>query len=119
MRYFTEKVPFKLAKLLKEAGYPQDLRGVANAYSGDGSPYNIYQKDNFVAAPSYAHVFDWLLEKGYIVLIAPRISPVAYRPGDKITGWQGWVNAEILSDGESWEWAADYAIINTLKLLSR
>lgn len=114
MKYLTEKVSFNEAKLLKDAGYPQDFRGASDAFAGDGSPYNIYDRNNYVAAPSYAQVFDWLLEKGYIVLIAPRISPVAYRPGDKISGWQGWVNAEILSDAETWNLAAGNAIINVL-----
>ena len=118
MKYLTKNVSFNVAKQLKEAGFPQELRGVCHAFSGDGSPYNIYQRDNYVAAPTYGHVFDWLLEKGYILLIAPGISPVAYRPGDKITRWQGWMNAEIIAEAETWEECAEKAVINTLKRIA-
>ena len=105
MKQFTNHVTFNVAKQLEEAGFPQELHGVCHM-------------DNYVSAPTYGHVFDWLLEKGYILLIAPGISPVAYRPGDKITRWQGWMNAEILAEAETWEECAEKAVIHTLKRIA-
>ena len=66
-------VPFETAKQLKEKGYPQDMDYL---YDTDGCRkwrhLTLYQMDklNFVAAPTYHEVVDWLREQyGLIVCV--------------------------------------------------
>lgn len=66
MKYYTEIVPFELAKKLKEAGYNEECSG---HYAKDGHLWETYPKqnsndaENFFSAPTYAEVFDWLMAR--------------------------------------------------------
>lgn len=66
MKYYTEIVPFEVAKKLKDAGFPQ--------YHNKGPWYNTFKElrlfsvcGDAVQAPTYAKAFDWLIEKGIAV----------------------------------------------------
>lgn len=70
MKYYTEIVPFELAKKLKEAGYKEECSG---HYAKDGLLWETHPKQNsndteiFFSAPMYCEVFDWLIGKGLSV----------------------------------------------------
>ena len=66
MSYYTEIVPFELAKKLKEAGYPQDISDTIG-YDEKGRFTSFYWQD--CAAPRYAEVLDWLIDKGMCVSV--------------------------------------------------
>ena len=67
MKHYTNIVSFKLAKQLKECGYPQDIY-TESAYDGEGNIIEWIGKST-LAAPSYAELFDWLLESGLCISI--------------------------------------------------
>ena len=67
MKHYTEIVPFDLAKKLKESGYPQDLY-TTFAYNDKGELIEWIGKST-LTAPSYADVFDWLIEQGMCISV--------------------------------------------------
>lgn len=70
MKYYCEIVPFELAKKLKDAGYKEECSG---HYAKDGYLWETHPKqnsndtENFFSAPTYAEVFDWLIEKKLVI----------------------------------------------------
>lgn len=91
-KYYTEIVPFELAKKLKDAGYKEECSG---HYAKDGYLWETHPKqnsndtENFFSAPTYAEVFDWLMGKGLSVKIQIAI------------GNAGWIISAICW-GENW-----------------
>ena len=63
MKYYTEIVPFELAKKLKEAEFPQDETFSDKWYNKDGTLDILPFRTPICVAPTYADVFDWLIEK--------------------------------------------------------
>lgn len=110
MRYYCEIVPFELAKKLKEAGYREECSGhyAKNGYLWETCPkQNSNDTENFFSAPTYADVFDWLIEQGYFVFITPSIiDPDDYKVGDTINEWDGWMNADKYARRASFHEAA-------------
>lgn len=51
MKYYTETISVTLAEKLKEKGMPIETEGT-----------NIW-------CPPYAEIFDWLMEKGYLIVV--------------------------------------------------
>ena len=67
MKHLTERVPFKVAKKLKDVGYPQCQRD--NQYAGpkytlDGQFTTAPFAEHY-AAPTYAEALDWLYYDGF------------------------------------------------------
>lgn len=116
MKYYTEIVPFDLAKELKEAGYKEECSG---HYAKDGHLWETHPKqnsndtENFFSAPTYAEVFDWLLNKSFSIEIQSDIHGL----------WKGfvakWKYSENLAFVESEEWhaAADAATEKACEIL--
>lgn len=117
MNYYTETIPSTLAEKLKEKGLPITMS------------YHLHQPEpnvkGFVLAnfkeidcPTYAKVFDWLIEKEIYVNAYPeRVSAVtqeyeyAYRP---------YINGQIGKESDrtfSWHKASDKAIEMALELI--
>ena len=69
MKYYTEIVPFDLAKKLKETGYPQELY-TDFAYSDSGELIEWIGRST-LAAPTYAEVIDWFMENGIFIQMEP------------------------------------------------
>ena len=69
MKYYNEIVPFKVAKRLKDAGFPQVDTLVLYKSSGDGETGEILDKTGCIYAPCYASAIDWLLGLGVSVEI--------------------------------------------------
>lgn len=69
MKYYNAIVPFKVAKKLKEAGFPQAETLSFYKSSGDAEKGEILDKTEYIFAPCYASVIDWLIEKGFSVEI--------------------------------------------------
>lgn len=67
MKYYNEIVPFKVAKKLKEAGFPQAETLSFYKSSGDAEKGEILDKTEYIFAPCYASVIDWFIEKGLSV----------------------------------------------------
>lgn len=65
-RYYTETIPVALAKKLKEKRMPLIISLIPN-YLGDPE-CEAYEK---VEPPTYAEVFDWLMERGLRIVIEP------------------------------------------------
>lgn len=60
MKHYDSIVPDQLGIELKKAGYPQNLGN--SWYNQDKSLDSLPFSDPLCAAPTYAEVFDWLLE---------------------------------------------------------
>ena len=80
MKYYTEKVPFKIGEKLKEAGYWNPGCTYDSNYNGPcyiGSNERFYEDgvvapwDTITPAPTYAEVIDWLMEKGIFIQMEP------------------------------------------------
>lgn len=114
MKYYTEIVPFELAKKLKEAGFFDTL--CISAYASDGKFIKV-ASDFCCSAPTYADVFDWLIKKGYFVFITPSIDPDDYKVGNIISEWDGWMNADKYARRVSFYEAANAAIEQACEIL--
>jgi hypothetical protein len=98
-RNYTALISEELAEKLRDAGFPQQL------------PCALTITD-------YAHVFDWLMEMGYIIMVVPSISPDEYKVGDTIPSWVAYVNGEeVIYPQLSWTKAAKEVIKRTLEIL--
>ena len=115
MKYYNETVPFKVAKRLKDAGFPQVDTLVLYKSSGDGETGEILDKTGCIYAPCYASAIDWLIERG--------LSVEVFR---YVRKWKSCV--DLIRDGrktqffapkESWHEAADCAILWALKALKK
>ncbi len=115
MNYYTQITPFELAKKLKDAGFPQDTECGYN-HDGSLSDDGAYE---IAAAPTYAGVLDWLIEKGCFVFVVPSISPNDYKFGEKVTEWDGFLNGEIISKTKSFTVAANETIDAALELIRK
>jgi hypothetical protein len=113
MKYYNEIVPFKVAKKLKEAGFPQAETLSLYKSSGDAEKGEILDKTEYIFAPCYASVIDWLIEKGFSVEVfrynntwRPSVAP----PSRK---------TEYFPHSRDWFKAADQAILWSITKLNK
>ena len=109
MKYYTEIVPFELAKKLKEVNYPDYL--TRNWYNEKGEIIDTLPMDDY-PAPTYAEVFDWLIEKGLSVELSSHL--VVW----KSTLWSIQPCQELFRGEGSFQEAADTAIETSCALLT-
>lgn len=77
MNCFTATIPLPIAKKLKEKGYWNPGCTISSQYNNacyfkDGRLYEdgaIADWEDIHPAPTYAEVFDWLMEKGIQILL--------------------------------------------------
>ena len=116
MKYYTEIVPFELAKKLKWAGFPQVLAPHTHFYTKLGrlSYFGDYDSpsETSIEAPTYAEVFDWLIEKGLSVELSAHL--VVW----KSTLWSIQPRQELFRGEGSFQEAADTAIETSCALLT-
>ena len=71
MKLYTETVSFDLAVKLKKKGYDKPAFAgytVKGEHKFSGETRHYYSNSNeYVSAPTYGEVLDWLLEKGYFL----------------------------------------------------
>lgn len=113
MKYYNEIVPFKVAKKLKEAGFPQAETLSLYKSSGDAEKGEILDKTEYIFAPCYASVIDWLIDRGFSVEVFRYNNTwrsCVMRPGGK---------TEYFTRARSWFHAADQAIWWTITKLNK
>lgn len=119
MKHYTEIVPFEVAKRLAAAGYGQKDYG--SIYTEDGTHIGCAMpspvRGMTYSAPTYADVLDWLLERGYIVMVVPSIDPEDYKVGMPIPDWDSFLNGDKICHRVKWGRAADMAITEALEIL--
>ena len=100
-RNYTESIPVELAKKLYKAGMPIETSA-----------------DDEWWCPPFAEVFDWLMEKGYIIMVVPTVSPEDYHIGDTIQNWTAYVNGNsVYLPYSTWPKAANAAVEQALEIL--
>ena len=113
---YTKRVPFELAKGLKEAGFPQDNQH-GPWYIYNGKLYFWSTRPGFweAYAPTYAEVLDWLMEKE----VAINISGIFVGP-NFVWDWELYTPKFHESDDcyEEFEMAVYTAISKALEILS-
>lgn len=120
MNYYASTIPITLAEKLKEKGYwnpgcTSTVQYDNACYSKDGRIHNdgvIADWKDLLPAPTYAEVFDWLLEKGIIITIR-----AYYFLNGERGAWQPHYNHWGLKRCESWHEAANVAIEKALTLI--
>lgn len=113
MKYFCDTIPLPLAEKLKEIGMPIPVEFIPN-YLGDPEGETISK----IVPPSFAFVFDWLMEKGYRIVI--KALPV----NDPVL-WYAYITTmapdydfvAYTIDYLSWHEAANAAIEKALELI--
>lgn len=113
MKYYNEIVPFKVAKKLKEAGFHQAETLSFYKSSGDAEKGEILDKTEYIFAPCYASVIDWLIDRGFSVEV--------FRYNNT---WRSCVmppsgKNEYFTRARSWFHAADQAIWWTITKLNK
>ena len=82
MKLYTETVSFDLAVKLKKKGYDKPAFAgytVKGEHKFSGETRHYYSNsDEYVSAPTYGEVLDWLLEKGYF--LETTLLPSVYPP---------------------------------------
>lgn len=117
MKHYTEIVPFELAKKIAAAGYKQKDYG--SIYTEDGTHIGCAMPSPVRGitynAPTYAEVFDWLLEKGISIEVR------RYRSFDDTIYWSASAMSlqEHYATGlrKGWHTAANRAISEALEIL--
>lgn len=114
MRHHTEIVPFELAVKLKKVGYPQLIKN--GVYAENGQYLELdreYLVFPFISAPTYADVFDWLMENGYAVVMMPEINTWDAEVYEFGKGQQAVI---CIKEKDNWYAVASEAIEKTLEL---
>lgn len=112
-------VSSKVAKALKDAGYPQDYADGAKAYTEDGSVC-ITRDEESLAYPTYMEVWLWLWrKKGFFVKVMPIRDVFNAQILERTDGeWHSWgmaVSPSEFTDPEDALIAAiDYIVDNNL-----
>lgn len=132
MKYYTKHIPFDLGVKLKEAGYWDPRCTYDTCYNG---PCYIESGDRFygdgviapseyiVPAPTYAEVFDWLMEKGIFIQMEPwHTFALQERMGfvyeiNTINEEEAKINCEVWNDFASFGLCADAAIARAVEVL--
>ena len=95
MKYYTEIVPFELAKKLKEVGFDFPCTHYYVKHEIEGAsgrrtamhPKNWNKGGHNTSTPTYAKVFDWLIGKGVTVEMSINRRSVWFADIYKI--WEG------------------------------
>ena len=115
VKHYTQIVGFEIAKKLKDAGYPQNIG--REWYNAIGVLIRaLPMREDEVAAPTYAEVFDWFMDKGYAI-------SVTYFD---LNSFCGYLVTLKLKDSDyatepcdSWHEAADSAIEVALEMIKK
>ena len=120
MKYYTEIVPFELAKKLKEVGFDfpcthyyvkHEIEGASGSRTAM-HPKNWNKGEHNTSTPTYAEVFDWLIGKGLSVELSSHL--VVW----KSTLWSIQPRQELFRGEGSFQEAADTAIETSCALLT-
>lgn len=109
MNYYTATIPPTLAEKLKERGMPM-MTNVSISIVEDKPVVDDNGEQWY--RPTYAEVFDWLMEKGIMITIR-----AVYYLNGELGGWQPHYNHWGLKKCDSWHEAANAAIEKAITLI--
>lgn len=118
MKYYTETIPLPLAEKLKEKGMPILIE---QEWYGNGMPKA--EKDCHKPMTKFCEVFDWLMERGILIVIEPSWDFANEEITDmwncdivKVGAFSSQPETEI-SQHDTWHEAAEKAIEKALELI--
>lgn len=114
-KYYTSIASFEVAMHLKDLGYSKTWGYQYNSSGKLVDPAAPAGLEGICEAPTYAEVFDWLLDKGLSVEIE--------------VGYNGWnsqlykvcnnLDGNTVLESASWHSAADAAILKAVEILKK